>query len=99
MPYSVVNIEEIEGTGPGGVMRFVRRELGVEAFGINWFELSPNADGFEHDEQTSRQEEVVVVSPAPAGGGSATTTYRSRSEVSSGSTPARRAAPTPARTG
>jgi len=61
MPYSVVNVDEVEGTGPGGAVHFVRRELGVEAFGINWFELPPNADGFEHDEQTSGQEEVVVV--------------------------------------
>jgi mannose-6-phosphate isomerase-like protein (cupin superfamily) len=61
MSYSVVNIDEIEGTGPGGAVHFVRRELGVEAFGINWFELPPETDGFEHDEQTSGQEEVVVV--------------------------------------
>jgi hypothetical protein len=43
--YSVVNVDEIEGAGPGGAVRFVRRELGVEAFGINWFELPPNAKG------------------------------------------------------
>jgi mannose-6-phosphate isomerase-like protein (cupin superfamily) len=61
MPYSVVNIDEVEPAGPGGVARFVRRELGVEAFGINWFELQPDTDGFEHDEQKSGQEEVVVV--------------------------------------
>jgi uncharacterized cupin superfamily protein len=39
----------------------VRRELGVEAFGLNWFELPPNAEGFEHDEKGSQQEEVNVV--------------------------------------
>ena len=39
MGYSVVNIDDVEGAGPGGVVHFVRRELGVEAFGINWFEL------------------------------------------------------------
>jgi len=61
MPYSVVNVDEVEGTGPGGAVHFVRRELGVEAFGINWFELAPDTDGFEHDEQQSGQEEVVVV--------------------------------------
>jgi mannose-6-phosphate isomerase-like protein (cupin superfamily) len=61
MPFSVVNIDKIEGTGPGGAVHFVRRELGVEAFGINWFELPPDTDGFEHDEQESGQEEVVVV--------------------------------------
>ena len=42
-------------------MRFVRRALGVEAFGINWFELPPNAEGFEHDETGSNQEEVNVI--------------------------------------
>ena len=61
MGYSVVNIEEIEPAGPGGAVRFVRRELGVEAFGINWFELPPDAEGREHDESSSGQEEVSVV--------------------------------------
>jgi hypothetical protein len=56
MGYSVVRIEEIEPAGPGGAIRFVRRELGVEAFGINWFELPPNADGREHDESETGQE-------------------------------------------
>jgi len=57
----VVNVAEIEGAGPGGAVRFVRRELGVEAFGINWFELPPNREGREHDESSSGQEEVSVV--------------------------------------
>jgi hypothetical protein len=61
MGYSVVNVSEIEGGGPGGVVRFVRRELGVEAFGINWFELPAGTEGFEHDESGSGQEEVSVV--------------------------------------
>lgn len=61
MGYTVVNVEEIEGAGPGGAVRFVRRQLGVEAFGINWFELPPGAEGKEHDEAGSRQEEVSVV--------------------------------------
>jgi quercetin dioxygenase-like cupin family protein len=59
--YSVVNVEDIEGAGPGGAVRFVRRELGVEAFGINWFELPPGREGREHDETGSGQEEVAVV--------------------------------------
>jgi hypothetical protein len=58
MPYSVVNVDEVEGTGPGGAVHFVRRELGVEAFGINWFELAPDTDGFEHDEQQSGQWQI-----------------------------------------
>jgi quercetin dioxygenase-like cupin family protein len=59
--YSVVRIRDIEPSGPGGAVRFVRRELGVEAFGINWFELPPNAAGREHDERESGQEEVNVI--------------------------------------
>jgi len=37
MGYSKVNLNEIEPTGPGGMVRFVRRELDLQAFGINWF--------------------------------------------------------------
>jgi len=59
--YSVVHVEEIEPSGPGGAVRFVRRELGVQAFGINWFELPPNAEGLEHDESETGQEEVNVI--------------------------------------
>jgi quercetin dioxygenase-like cupin family protein len=59
--YSLVNVDEIGPGGPGGAVRFVRRELGVLAFGINWFELGPNAEGREHDESGSAQEEVSVV--------------------------------------
>ena len=61
MGFSVVHVDEIEGAGPGGSVKFVRRELGVEAFGVNWFDLPPNADGHEHDEAESGQEEVNVV--------------------------------------
>jgi mannose-6-phosphate isomerase-like protein (cupin superfamily) len=61
MGYTIVNVEEIEPAGPGGAVRFVRRELGVQAFGINWFELPPNAEGREHNETDSGQEEVNIV--------------------------------------
>ena len=61
MAYSIVHIEDIEPAGPGGAVRFVRRELGVEAFGINWFELPPNVEGREHDESETDQEEVNVI--------------------------------------
>ena len=61
MGYSVVNVEDIEGAGPGGAVKFVRRELGCEAFGINWFTLPPGATGLEHHEGDSGQEEVNVV--------------------------------------
>ncbi len=61
MGYSVVHLDEIEPSGPGGAVRFVRRELGVEAFGVNWFELPPNTEGREHDEADTQQEEVNVI--------------------------------------
>ena len=61
MSYSMVHVNEIEGSGPGGAVHFVRRELGVEAFGINWFEIPPNAPGLEHDETETEQEEVNVI--------------------------------------
>jgi mannose-6-phosphate isomerase-like protein (cupin superfamily) len=61
MGYSIINVDEIEAAGPGGAVRFVRRELGVEAFGINWFEIPPNSEGKEHDEEDTRQEEVTVI--------------------------------------
>lgn len=66
MGYTVVNLEDVERGGRTGAVRFVRRVLGVEAFGINWFELPPGAEGVEHDEASSGQEEVNVVI---AGGG------------------------------
>jgi uncharacterized cupin superfamily protein len=61
MGYSKVNVHELDADGPGGAVRFVRRELGVEAFGINWFEVPPNMEGRAHDEQDSGQEEVNVI--------------------------------------
>ena len=61
MGYSKVNVHELDPDGPGGAVRFVRRELGVEAFGINWFEIPPNMEGRAHDEQDSGQEEVNVI--------------------------------------
>jgi hypothetical protein len=59
--YSMVQIDELPQEGPGGAVRFVRRGLGVGAFGINWFELPPNTEGREHDELETQQEEVNVI--------------------------------------
>ena len=61
MGYSLVHVDDIEPGGPGGAVRFVRRALGVEAFGINRFDLSPNREGREHDETATDQEEVAIV--------------------------------------
>jgi mannose-6-phosphate isomerase-like protein (cupin superfamily) len=61
MGHSKVNVHDLEPAGPGGAIRFVRRELDLQAFGINWFELAPQADGHHHSEQDSGQEEVNVI--------------------------------------
>jgi quercetin dioxygenase-like cupin family protein len=61
MGYSMVNVHDLDGEGPGGMVRFVRRRLGVEAFGVNWFELPPGAEGREHHEQDTQLEEVNIV--------------------------------------
>jgi hypothetical protein len=61
MGYSKINLDEIEPTGPGGMVRFVRRELDLQAFGINWFDLPPNAVGVHHDERESGQEEIDMI--------------------------------------
>ena len=57
----MINVDEIEREGPGGAVRFVRRRLGVEAFGINCFEIPPGMEGREHDESETQQEEVNVI--------------------------------------
>ncbi len=61
MRYTIARVDEVEPAAPGGVVRFMRRELDVQAFGVNWFELPPGAEGREHDESRSGQEEVNVV--------------------------------------
>jgi len=59
MGHSTVTVEELEPVW--GVVPFARRALGVEALGINWFELPPGGEGKEHDETDSQQEEVSLV--------------------------------------
>ena len=54
MGYSVKSVEDIERAGPGGAVRFVRRELGLEAFGINWFELPPGSPGLSSTTRPTR---------------------------------------------
>ena len=60
MGYDVVDVNDLEGEGPGGAVRFVRRRLIASAFGINWYDLLPGTIGREHDETESGQEEVYV---------------------------------------
>jgi mannose-6-phosphate isomerase-like protein (cupin superfamily) len=53
--YDVVQFDELEGT-----VKKVRRALGVTAFGVNYFDLPALAEGLEHNETRSNQEEVYV---------------------------------------
>jgi quercetin dioxygenase-like cupin family protein len=59
--YSVADIDELEGEGPGGVVRKVRRALGAKAFGFNYFKFPPDREGREHDHSRDEQEEVIFV--------------------------------------
>ena len=38
----------------------MRKALGVTAFGVNYFDLPPGAEGLEHNETQTNQEEVYV---------------------------------------
>jgi mannose-6-phosphate isomerase-like protein (cupin superfamily) len=61
MGYDVVDIDTLEGEGPGGAVRKLRRALGARAFGFNHFRLPPGITGREHDHAEQGQEEVYVV--------------------------------------
>ncbi len=53
--YDVANFSELDG-----VVKKVRKALGVTAFGVNYFDLPPGAEGLEHNETQTNQEEVYV---------------------------------------
>jgi len=59
--YSVVDVADLEGEGPGGAVRKLRRALGARAFGFNYFTLPPSVVGREHDHAEQGQEEVYFV--------------------------------------
>ncbi len=61
MGYSYVDVSELEGEGPGGRVRKVRRAVGARVFGFNHFTFPPDSEGYEHDETRTNQEEVVFV--------------------------------------
>ena len=61
MAFSYVDVDTLEGEGPGGAVRKVRRALGARAFGFNYFTLPPGAEGREHDHTDADQEEVYFV--------------------------------------
>jgi quercetin dioxygenase-like cupin family protein len=97
--YSVAHIDDVQPGGPGDAVRFMRRELGVEAFGVNWFELPPGVEGYEHDETRSGQEEVAVVVKGSGKWRVGGETFLPGSARSCGSIPRRRGARSPAQTG
>jgi mannose-6-phosphate isomerase-like protein (cupin superfamily) len=59
--FDIVDVRELEGEGPGGMVRKTRRALGVRAFGFNYFVLPPGQTGREHDHAEQNQEEVYFV--------------------------------------
>jgi mannose-6-phosphate isomerase-like protein (cupin superfamily) len=59
--YSFVDVDTLEGEGPGGAVRKLRRALGARAFGFNYFTLPGGVTGREHDHADSGQEEVYFV--------------------------------------
>ena len=61
MAYDVIDVKELEGEGPGGMVRKTRRALGARAFGFNYFEFPPNQEGREHSHASDGHEEVYFV--------------------------------------
>ena len=61
MGFSYVDVDALEGEGPGGAVRKVRRELGARAFGFNYVTLPPGVEGREHNHSEQNQEEVYFV--------------------------------------
>ena len=59
--FDVVDLAELEGEGPGGIVRKARRALGARAFGFNYFVFPPNTEGREHNHADANQEEVYFV--------------------------------------
>jgi mannose-6-phosphate isomerase-like protein (cupin superfamily) len=59
--YELVDVEALEGEGPGGMVRKVRRALDAKAFGFNYFIFPPNQEGREHEHGDSNMEEVYFV--------------------------------------
>ena len=61
MAYTFVDVDTLEGEGPGGMVRKTRRATGTRAFGFNYFTLPPGAQGREHHHVDSNMEEVYFV--------------------------------------
>ncbi|HEV2713503.1 MAG TPA: cupin domain-containing protein [Gaiellaceae bacterium] len=61
MGFSYVDVDSLEGEGPGGMVRKTRRATGARAFGFNYFKIPPSVVGREHDHADSNLEEVYFV--------------------------------------
>jgi mannose-6-phosphate isomerase-like protein (cupin superfamily) len=61
MGYAYVDVDSLEGEGPGGIVRKTRRAVGARAFGFNYFTLPAGIKGREHNHADSNQEEVYFV--------------------------------------
>jgi mannose-6-phosphate isomerase-like protein (cupin superfamily) len=61
MGYSFADVDPLEGEGPGGMVRKLRRALGAQAFGFNYFTLPPETEGRQHEHGDEGQEEVYFV--------------------------------------
>ena len=59
--FDFVDVDQLPGEGPGGMVRKVRRAVAARAFGFNYFVFPPNKDGREHDHADASQEEVYFV--------------------------------------
>ena len=61
MGFSFVDVDTLEGEGPGGMVRKLRRSLGAQAFGFNYVTIPPGVTGREHDHAEENLEEVYFV--------------------------------------
>jgi mannose-6-phosphate isomerase-like protein (cupin superfamily) len=59
--YTFVDLDSLEGEGPGGMVRKTRRATGAQAFGFNYFTLPAGVEGREHDHSGEGMEEVYFV--------------------------------------
>jgi hypothetical protein len=59
--FDFVDVGELEGEGPAGIVRKTRRALGARAFGFNYFIFPPNVEGREHNHAEANMEEVYFI--------------------------------------
>ena len=66
MGYDVVDIDTLEGEGPGGAVRKLRRALGARAFGFNHFRLPPGITAASTTTPSKARRRSTSCSPARA---------------------------------